>query len=397
MFKFKTYAKAELVTDADGALKKTLAGRVDIPDDAPFDLLFFKAIYLTSGSNLNHVYFDKAELTKSIDTVANKAMDIEHEEQGIVGHIYAASFFGAKNNEPIEADKLSSYEGEADVVIAGVVYRDRFPKLASEIAKGNWYISMETYYASFDIKVGDVLLDYDTAVSLGMADLIGQDVTLKKSGEVITSGIAKKVIRDLHFSGGGFVKEPANPTSVVLDTSCNKTIDIAVVASKKEGDTIVTEKDGDNAVADAGITTDENELDFEEVSAFIECLIEDYGKEFSRPNYDILIKEINLEISKVSEFITAKKWTTKYINSLPNSAFIIIEPAYTSGKTDNKNARHLPYKDDAGKVDLPHLRNALARCGQLKPVTDSISQDSLRSKACKKAQSLGKKHLKKKK
>jgi len=356
--------------------------------------LFFKAIYLTSGSNLNHVYFDKAELTKSIDTVANKAMDIEHEEQGIVGHIYAASFFGAKNNEPIEADKLSSYEGEADVVIAGVVYRDRFPKLASEIAKGSWYISMETYYASFDIKVGDVLLDYDTAVSLGMADLIGQDVTLKKSGEVITSGIAKKVIRDLHFSGGGFVKEPANPTSVVLDTSCNKTIDIAVVTSKNDNKNDINNNKRDNV--DMG----SNKMNLEEVCAFIECLIEDYEKEFSRPNYDTLIKEVDDALTAVSGLICkecAKKWTTKYINSLPNSAFIIIEPAYTSGKTDNKNARHLPYKDDAGKVDLPHLRNALARCGQIKPVTDSISQDSLRSKACKKAQSLGKKHLKKKK
>jgi hypothetical protein len=388
MFKFKTYAKAELVTDKDGVLKKTLAGRVDIPDDAPFDLLFFKAVYLTSGSNLNHVYFDKAELTKSIDTVANKAMDIEHEEQGIVGHIYAASFFGAENNEPIEADKLLDYEGKVDVVIAGVVYKDRFPKLASEIVKGEWYISMETYYASFGIKVNDVLLDYDTAVSLGMTDLIGQEVTLKKSGEVVAVGIAKKAIKDLHFSGGGFVKEPANPTSVILDTSSNKTIDIAVVVSKKDGDT---------TVADVDKVVVENKIDFEEVSAFIECLIEDYEKEFSRPNYDVIIKEVNAAISGVSEFITAKKWTTKYINSLPNSAFIIIEPAYKSGKTDNKNARHLPYKNDTGKVDLPHLRNALARCGQIKPVTDSISQDALRSKACSKAKSLAKKHLKKSK
>ena len=392
MFKFKTYAKAELVTDTDGGLKKTLAGRVDIPDDAPFDLLFFKAIYLTSGSNLNHTYFDKGELTKSIDTVANKAMDIEHEEQGIVGHIYAASFFGAENGESIEVDKVSEHSGEVDVVIAGVVYKDRFLQLASEIVKGGWYVSMETYYSSFDVKVGNLLVDYNTATSLGMADLIGQEVTLKKSDEVVAKGIAKKVVRDLHFSGGGFVKEPANVTSVILDTAHNKTIDISVVVSKKDTDGINTDG-GNNTIVDKSKV--DSKINFEEVSSLVESLIEDNKKSF---NYDDLIKKTNVSIAKVSKLIKdyAKKWTTKYINSLPNSAFIIIEPAYTSGKVDNKNARHLPYKDAAGKVDLPHLRNALARCGQVKPVTDSISQDSLRSKACSKAKSLAKKHLKKK-
>ena len=32
-------------------------------------------------------------------------------------------------------------------------------------------------------------------------------------------------------------------------------------------------------------------------------------------------------------------------------------------------------------MDLPHLRNALARCNQIKPVTDSISVEELRRRA----------------
>jgi len=85
----------------------------------------------------------------------------------------------------------------------------------------------------------------------------------------------------------------------------------------------------------------------------------------------------------------AKKWTRKFINSLPDSAFAVIEPAYPE-KTDNKNARHLPHHDgegDLGKnksnanLDLPHLRNALARMSQIKPITDSISAEDLQKKA----------------
>jgi len=81
------------------------------------------------------------------------------------------------------------------------------------------------------------------------------------------------------------------------------------------------------------------------------------------------------------EDVEKADWTTEYINTLPNSSFAVIEPAYLEGKTEDKNSRHLPFKDENGEVDLPHYRNALARCNQIKPVTDSISEADLRSQA----------------
>ena len=75
------------------------------------------------------------------------------------------------------------------------------------------------------------------------------------------------------------------------------------------------------------------------------------------------------------------EWTTEYINTLPNSSFAVIEPAYLEGKTEDKNCRHLPFKDENGEVDLPHYRNALARVNQIKPITDSISEEELRKQA----------------
>lgn len=81
------------------------------------------------------------------------------------------------------------------------------------------------------------------------------------------------------------------------------------------------------------------------------------------------------------------RWTRAYINSLPDSSFAVIEPAYSKGETKNKNARHLPHHNEKGggtsneNLDLPHLRNAMARMNQIQPVTDSISTEELRSKA----------------
>lgn len=83
------------------------------------------------------------------------------------------------------------------------------------------------------------------------------------------------------------------------------------------------------------------------------------------------------------------EWDAAYINSLPDEAFAVIEPAYKRGETKNKNARHLPHhskevkngRDSKDHIDLAHLRNARARMNQIKPVTGSISVEDLRSRA----------------
>jgi len=65
--------------------------------------------------------------------------------------------------------------------------------------------------------------------------------------------------------------------------------------------------------------------------------------------------------------IKLKEWTTRYINDLPDSCFAYIAPGGKKdkeGKTVPRSLRKLPYKDANGKVDLPHLRNAIARAPQ---------------------------------
>jgi len=66
----------------------------------------------------------------------------------------------------------------------------------------------------------------------------------------------------------------------------------------------------------------------------------------------------------------AAEWTTAYINSLPDSAFAYVESCY-GDTSDDKNLRHLPYKDKNDKIDLPHLRNALSRVSQIKMSCDA--------------------------
>lgn len=64
---------------------------------------------------------------------------------------------------------------------------------------------------------------------------------------------------------------------------------------------------------------------------------------------------------------TKAVWSAAFVNDLPDSSFAVIMPGGkkdSSGKTTPRSLRKLPYKDAAGKVDKPHLRNALARLDQ---------------------------------
>ena len=57
-------------------------------------------------------------------------------------------------------------------------------------------------------------------------------------------------------------------------------------------------------------------------------------------------------------------WSGSFQNNLPDSAFAVILPGGdkdSSGKTVPRSLRKLPHHGSDGKVDLPHLRNALSR------------------------------------
>lgn len=73
-----------------------------------------------------------------------------------------------------------------------------------------------------------------------------------------------------------------------------------------------------------------------------------------------------LELLGPMMYVDAAVWTTAYMNDLPDSCFLFVEPGEKDdeGKTVPRSKRHFPYKDKSGKVDLPHVRNAIARIPQ---------------------------------
>ena len=231
MDKTRFYLEADMVIHKEtDTLREAASSIIKLPEekDKQPDLLYFSAIFVSSGENLNHAYFLPNELVQAEGTIVNKALDVEHNENEIIGHLYDRAFIDKDGNRLELADlkeKATTIDTDVHVAIAGVIYKNRFPNLASEVSEKTWRVSMECYYQDYDIKVGDLIIDKQEAEVLGVAckkqNIFGKTAKVIKGGVKVAEGAVTRVLRGIIFSGCGIVKNPANPPSVILETANN--------------------------------------------------------------------------------------------------------------------------------------------------------------------------------
>ncbi len=85
-------------------------------------------------------------------------------------------------------------------------------------------------------------------------------------------------------------------------------------------------------------------------------------------NYDLARKCLD-ELDEDDWEFEKAAWSRAFIDELPDSAFLHIESGGKKdgkGKTVPRSFRHFPVRGADGKVDVPHLRNAIARIPQAK-------------------------------
>jgi hypothetical protein len=217
------------------------AGVLAFPDEKQNDLQYIRSILVSAGTNKNGAHFMPSEMLRAHNTVVNKAIDIEHDEEKVIGHIYECAFLH-KDGEQFDPNQAiaeaeesgaSLDELDIDIVVAGVIHKMRFPELADEVSNGDWKVSMECYFKDFDIKIGDTIITRQEAQMLGYDpnELVGNFVKITANNKELGVHPAARVLRGITFSGMGIVKNPANPHSIILET--------ADVKDKKEKNTTV--------------------------------------------------------------------------------------------------------------------------------------------------------------
>jgi len=231
----KFYLEGKIELHEETADLKAKASKViELPTgkDKQPDLQYFSAILVSSGENLNHAFFMPSELVAAENTIINKALDVEHEEQEIIGHLYQKCFIDKEGNLLDIAELASRETASLDtqdmhIAIAGIIYKNRFPNIAQEVADKKWSaVSMECYYQNYDVKIGSLILDKKEAEAIGLASaddkLLGRLAKVIKDGKEIAKGTVARVLRGICFSGCGIVKNPANPPSVIMETAAEK-------------------------------------------------------------------------------------------------------------------------------------------------------------------------------
>lgn len=226
--KITLYASIE-VDESISQQAKEKAAVLAFPDEKQNDLQYIRSILVSAGTNKNGAHFMASEMLNAHNTVVNKAIDIEHDEERVIGHIYECAFLH-KDGEQFDPSQVLAEAAEngsnlddldIDIVVAGVIHKMRFPELADEISDGDWKVSMECYFKDFDIKIGDTIITRQEAQMLGYDpnELVGNFVKITANNKELGVHTAARVLRGITFSGMGIVKNPANPHSIILETA----------------------------------------------------------------------------------------------------------------------------------------------------------------------------------
>ena len=229
--KVRVYAPIDVQEEVETAAWEK-AAVLAFPEEKQGDLQYIRSLLVSAGTNKNGAHFLPSEMMLAHNTIVHKAIDIEHEEDKIIGHMYEAAFM-FKDGTQFDPTKLMAEYTEAsqdldaldiDIGVAGVIHKMRFPELADEIFAGEWKVSMECYFKDFDIKVGEQIITRDEAMSLGYNpdDLIGGFVKVMAGQKALGKHFVSRVLRNLTFSGMGIVKNPANPHSIIMETAAHR-------------------------------------------------------------------------------------------------------------------------------------------------------------------------------
>ena len=190
------------------------------------DLYYLKSILVSTGWNKNDDVFDAAQTWAARSTPEDKQFNLMHNENDIIGHITGCYVVDQDGNK-ISATENDAAPSQFDIVTEAVIYnswtnpenRERMRKIISEIEEGKWFVSMECLFAGFDYAIKD------SAGSTKVVARSEESAFLTKhlrayggTGEYEGYQIGR-LLRDISFSGKGLVSRPANPRSIILDSS----------------------------------------------------------------------------------------------------------------------------------------------------------------------------------
>lgn len=205
------------------------------------DLYYVQSILVTSSWNKNDDIFDKSEVWAAKKTPEDKPTNLEHDESLIIGHITSNWPIDQEGNIIPDDLDVAEIPDKYHILTGSVIYRgfsqpelkERAEQLISEIENGTKYVSMECFFKGFDYGLRNKNTGAYQVLSRNddTAHLTKYLRAYGGMGEHEDYQIGR-VLRNITFSGKGFVNKPANPESIIFSKNN--------IAEKKNDDLIKT-------------------------------------------------------------------------------------------------------------------------------------------------------------
>ena len=202
---------------------KDIVAKASAEDDDVFKVY---SILVSTSWNKNDDVFSPEEVWASRETPMYKPTNLEHDEKVIVGNIIGNwpvdKNFDLLGNEIENKDLPDVYH----ILVASVIYRQwqdpeykaRSEQLIREIQSGQKCVSMECIFKGFDYAVESPNGEYHVVARGENTAFLTQHLRAYGGGGVYQDHKVGRLLRNITFSGKGFVANPANPDSVIFNS-----------------------------------------------------------------------------------------------------------------------------------------------------------------------------------
>lgn len=298
------------------------------------------------------------------------------------------------NAEGVEARTVDRIEQHRDRLRAAKIRHADYAELVKEFDGKDTFFFLDPPYPGHDVEIGEDTFD-EVQFREVLDGIKGRFlVTYGTRGQLDTSGFhVRKIrpprsIRTMRGVGGPKTLPQLLITNYAIAEKALGTGDGAWALEEVEGVLDVHDSLGDDldrarvlarALADApgahaDVTALSRELDRLEPSG-------DAGRAVVARELCELATALSPALSEAApaiaealakaepslQALAKAQWSGAYVNDLPDSAFLYVEAGGKKddqGKTVPRSLRHFPVRNHLGELDLPHLRNALARIPQ---------------------------------
>ena len=189
------------------------------------DIYHSYSILVTTSWNKNDDVFPNDEVWAARNTPKYKPANLEHDEKRIVGGIIGSWPVDKEFNLIDTASSVDNLPDSYHILVSSVIYRQwqdpeyksRAEELIRKIEEGNMYVSMECIFRGFDYAIQTPNMQNRIVARNEETAFLSRHLRAYGGTGEYEGHKAGRLLKNITFSGKGFVERPANPESIIFD------------------------------------------------------------------------------------------------------------------------------------------------------------------------------------